>query len=216
MLIDIGFHPLDVKKGVDEAAKVLLEYLLETRSFVKNKKDLMNLAMITTNKDEEISEVISQALIAVGEKAIIQIEESNTGYTHLKVNNYYFNIKIFFNQIEEGMFITNGLASAEFMTFTQESSLILENPLVLVVKSSISQISDLVKTMEYIKSIERPLIIFSPEIKKEPLSLLLYNLRKENLNVNFIIIKMVSVWLLIFLIISVIVRIWKYLMTSVP
>ena len=184
MLIDIGFHPLDVKKGVDEAAKVLLEYLLKTRSFVKNKKDLMNLAMITTNKDEEISEVISQALIAVGEKAIIQIEESNTGLTHLKVKNNYY--KYFIIQIEEGMFITNGLASAEFMTFTQESALVLENPLVLVVKSSVNQISDLVKTMEYIKSIERPLIIFSPEIKKEPLSLLLYNLRKENLNVKFI------------------------------
>jgi chaperonin GroEL len=126
--------------------------------------------MITTNKNQEISEVISEALIQVGEKAIIQIEESQTGYTELKT--------------EEGMFLNNGVASSEFLTFSAESNLIYENPLILVVRDPITEISQIVKTMEYIKSIERPLVIFSPEMKKEPLSLLLYNSRKNNINVR--------------------------------
>ena len=82
------------------------------------------------------------------------------------------------------MFLSNGVCSAEFMTNSSDNNLVFENPLVLVVNTPITEIHQLVKTMEYIKSIQRPLIIFSPEIKKEPLSLLLYNLKKGNINVS--------------------------------
>ncbi len=166
----MGFHPLEVKKGIEQASKSLIDYFEKTKSYVKTKQDLWNLAMITTNKNKEISEVISEALIQVGEKAIIQIEESQTGFTELK--------------IEEGMFLNNGVASSEFLTFSADSNLIYDNPLILVVRDPITEISKIVKTMEYIKSIERPLVIFSPEMKKEPLSLLLYNMRKNNINVR--------------------------------
>lgn len=169
-MISLGFHPLEVKKGIQQASKSLIDYLEKTKSYVKTKQDLWNLAMITTNKNREISEVISEALIQGGEKAIIQIEESQTGATYLK--------------IEEGMFLNNGVASSEFLTFSPESNIIYDNPLILVVRNPITEISQIVKTMEYIKSIERPLVIFSPEMKKEPLSLLLYNMRKNNINVK--------------------------------
>ncbi len=172
-MVSLGFHPLEVKKGIQQASKSLIDYLEKTKSYVKTKQDLWNLAMITTNKNTEISEVISEALIQGGEKAIIQIEESQTGATHLK--------------IEEGMFLNNGVASSEFLTFSPESNLIYDNPLILVVRNPITEISQIVKTMEYIKSIERPLVIFSPEMKKEPLSLLLYNMRKNNINVKKIL-----------------------------
>ena len=79
------------------------------------------------------------------------------------------------------MFLSNGLASPEFLNNSNENSLTLDNPLIIVCECKISHPSQLIKPLEYIKSLNRPLIIFSPEIKKEALSLLLYNIKKDNL-----------------------------------
>jgi chaperonin GroEL (HSP60 family) len=86
------------------------------------------------------------------------------------------------------MFISNGFASSEFVSNQTTNDLILENPLILVVSQPIKEIEDIVKVMEFVKTIDRPLVIFSPEIAKEPLSVLLYNQRKTGLNVCNILI----------------------------
>ncbi len=123
--------------------------------------------MITTNRNKEISEIITKGLEAAGSDIVINLEESITGDTELK--------------IDEGMFINHGCASQDYLTSISDNTLHLDNPLVVVVGDPIKEISDIIKTLEYIKALERPLILFSPEIKKEPLSVLLYNSRKENM-----------------------------------
>lgn len=84
--MDIGFNPMEVKKGLEFASKKFLEYLEEKRATVKDKKDIYNLAMVTTNNNEEISDIVSKALEVSGNKAVINIEESQTGLTELKVS----------------------------------------------------------------------------------------------------------------------------------
>jgi chaperonin GroEL len=84
-LIDIGFHPIEVKKGIEFAAKKMIEYLEEIKIKIKTHKDLFDLAMITTNQNVEISEIVSEALSKVGLKGLITLEESQTGNTQLKV-----------------------------------------------------------------------------------------------------------------------------------
>jgi chaperonin GroEL len=125
--------------------------------------------MITTNQNAEISEIVAEALYKVGLKGLITLEESQTGKTELK--------------IEEGMFINYGIASNEYIMNQADKTLYLENPLIIVIVDTIENIGDIVKVMEYAKNIERPLIIFTSEIKKEPLSVLLYNQRKQGSNV---------------------------------
>ncbi len=161
-----------MKKGIEFAAKKLLEYFEEIKIHIKSHKDLFNLAMITTNQNEEISEIIAEALDKVGLKGTITLEESQTGKTALK--------------IEEGMFISYGMASVDYIMNQADNYLYLENPLVIVIADTIHNIGEIVKVMEYAKSIERPLIIFTSEIKKEPLSVLLYNQRKQGSNVNLL------------------------------
>lgn len=126
--------------------------------------------MITTNQNAEISEIVAEALSKVGLKGLITLEESQTGKTELK--------------IEEGMFINYGIASMDYILNQADNTLYLENPLVIVIADTIDNIGDIVKVMEYAKSIERPMVIFTTEIKKEPLSVLLYNQRKQGSNVN--------------------------------
>jgi len=127
--------------------------------------------MISTNQNQEISEIIAEALFKVGLKGLITLEESQTGKSALK--------------IEEGMFINYGLASLDYILNQADNSLYLDNPLVIVIADTINNIGEIVKVMEYAKSIDRPLIIFSSEIKKEPLSVLLYNQRKQGSNVKY-------------------------------
>jgi chaperonin GroEL len=88
-MVELGFHPLEVKKGIDMASKKLLEFFEEIKIEIKNKRELFNLAMITTNHNEEISKIVSEGLISVGPKGIIQIEESPTGNTEIKVKKEY-------------------------------------------------------------------------------------------------------------------------------
>jgi len=149
---------------------MIIQYFEEIKIKIKSYKDLYNLAMITTNQNPEISEIVAEALYKVGLKGVITLEESQTGKTGLK--------------IEEGMFISYGLASMEYIVNQADNTLYLENPLIIVIADTIENIGDILKVMEYAKSIERPLVIFTSEIKKEPLSTLLYNQRKQGSNVN--------------------------------
>ncbi len=82
------------------------------------------------------------------------------------------------------MFINYGIASQEYIMNQVDKTLYLENPLIIVIADSIENIGSIIPIIEYAKSIEKPMIIFTSEIKKEPLSVLLYNQRKQGSNVR--------------------------------
>ena len=89
-MINLGFHPLEVKKGIERSSKKVLDYLESIKTQLKSSEELYSLAMITTNKDKGISEVVSKALVESCNKSIIQIEESFTGLTELRVIFKYY------------------------------------------------------------------------------------------------------------------------------
>jgi chaperonin GroEL len=100
-LVSLGFHPLDIKKGIEHAADIFIKELSNIKVLVRNKEDLYSLAMITTNKDKEISQIVTEALINLGLSGIISLEESPTGESRLI--------------IYQGMSLPHGLASIEFI-----------------------------------------------------------------------------------------------------
>lgn len=99
-MVDIGFHPLEVKKGIEIASNTFIQYLENMKKVIVNKKELHNLAMITTNRDTNVSDIVSEAIFQLGVDGLIEIEESPTGLTELL--------------ILEGMSILNGYVSKEF------------------------------------------------------------------------------------------------------
>jgi chaperonin GroEL len=99
-LVDIGFHPLDIKRGIDHSLNVFLKELDKNKVRIRNKTDLQNLAMITTNKNKEISEIVSEAILTLGVSSMISLEESPTGDNKLI--------------IYQGMSLTFGMATKEF------------------------------------------------------------------------------------------------------
>jgi chaperonin GroEL (HSP60 family) len=90
-MVNNGYHPVDVKKGIEYAGKILLDFLDVTKRKIRKKEEIYNLAMITTNKDKIISKIITEALMKTGSNGFLNIEESPTGLTELLVN--FFIIK---------------------------------------------------------------------------------------------------------------------------
>ena len=104
---------MDIKRGMNIAAAKFIDRLEEFAKPIETRKDLMNLAMISTNNDFEISEVISTGLIELGVSGIINIEQSMNGFSELIVI-------IFIIKISKGMTIANGLASLDFISDPNE------------------------------------------------------------------------------------------------
>lgn len=89
-MVNNNYHPIDIKRGIELAGKIFLEFLEKTKRKVNKKEDLFNLAMITTNKDKIISEIITESLMKTGLNGFLNIEESPTGLTELLVINFLF------------------------------------------------------------------------------------------------------------------------------
>jgi chaperonin GroEL len=100
-LVSIGFHPLDIKKGIELAASMFIKELERLKVLIRKKEDLFNLAMITTNKNKELSEIVTEALVNLGMSGIVSLEESPTGENKLI--------------IYQGMSTANGLASMDLI-----------------------------------------------------------------------------------------------------
>ena len=84
-MVNNGFHPIDLKKGIEYAGKLTLNFLENTKRKINKKSEVYDLAMITTNKDTIISEIITEALLKTGTNGFLNIEESPTGITDLMV-----------------------------------------------------------------------------------------------------------------------------------
>jgi chaperonin GroEL len=84
-MVNNNYHPIDIKRGIELAGKILLEFLEKTKKKVTKKEEIFNLAMITTNKDKLISDIITESLMKTGLNGFLNIEESPTGLTELLV-----------------------------------------------------------------------------------------------------------------------------------
>ena len=84
-MVNSGFHPIDLKRGIEYAGKMTLKFLENSKRKINKRSEIYDLAMITTNKDELISEIITEALVKTGTNGFLNIEESATGINDLMV-----------------------------------------------------------------------------------------------------------------------------------
>jgi chaperonin GroEL (HSP60 family) len=170
-----------LNKGIDYAGKLTLKYLENTKRNINKRSEIYDLAMITTNKDKNISEIITESLMQTGINGFLNIEESPTGLNDLVVKYYSLNIEIFL-KILEGISLTNGLPTKDFMK-ENEDNLEFKDCLILTCLEKINNYDYLVKVLEFAKSTNKSLILFSPSINKQVESMFIYNKRKNGLNV---------------------------------
>ena len=163
-----GADPMAMKRGIDKTVKVAVEALKGISSDVNGKEDIARVASISANNDE-VGELIAEAMEKVSKDGVITIEESKTSNTELNV--------------VEGMQFDKGYVSPYMVTDTDKMEAILENPYILITDKKISNIQEILPLLETLMQQSGKLVIICDDIEGEALSTLVLNKLRGVLNV---------------------------------
>jgi len=163
-----GADPMSIKRGIDKAVNVAVEGLKEISSDINGKEDIARVASISANNDE-IGNLIADAMEKVSKDGVITIEESKTSNTELSV--------------VEGMQFDKGYLSPYMVTDTEKMEAVLDNPYILLTDKKISNIQEILPLLEAIMQESGKLLIICDDIESEALSTLILNKLRGVLNV---------------------------------
>ena len=163
-----GGDTMAIKRGIDKAVEVAVEGLKEISSEINGKEDIARVASISANNNE-IGELIAEAMEKVSKDGVITIEESKTATTGLNV--------------VEGMQFDKGYISPYFVTDTDKMETVMENPYILITDKKISNIQEILPLLEALMGQSGKLVIIADDIESEALSTLVLNKLRGVLNV---------------------------------
>ncbi|MGC8868227.1 MAG: chaperonin GroEL [Sulfurihydrogenibium sp.] len=156
-----GANPVYVKRGIDEAVKIVIEELKKLSKPVSGRKEIEQVATISANNDPEIGKIIADAMEKVGKDGVITVEESKSAETVLEVT--------------EGMQFDRGYLSPYFITNPEKMEAVLENPYILIYEKKINNIRELLPVLEKVVQTNRPLLIIAEDVEGEALATLVVN-----------------------------------------
>ena len=163
-----GADPMAIKRGMDKAVDTAVEGLKEISSQVNGKEDIARVASISAN-NEEIGNLIAEAMEKVSKDGVITIEESKTSNTELNV--------------VEGMQFDKGYLSPYMATDTEKMEAVLDNPYILITDKKISNIQEILPLLESLMQESGKLLIICDDMEGEALSTLILNKLRGVLNV---------------------------------
>ena len=157
--VTAGANPMDLKKGIDIAVSEAVRYIKEVSVPVGDK--IAQVATISANNDEEIGNLIAEAVAKVGHDGIITIEEAKGTETYIQVN--------------EGIQFNTGFLSPYFITDRDKSTCVLENPKVLLYDSKMSTLKEFYEVLEQVMSRKESILIIASDYESEVLDTLILN-----------------------------------------
>ena len=163
-----GADPMAMKRGIDKAVNSAVEELKKISVPVNGKEDIARVASISANNDE-IGELIAEAMEKVSKDGVITIEESKTSNTELNV--------------VEGMQFDKGYVSPYMVTDTEKMEAVVDNPYILITDKKISNIQEILPLLENLMQQSGKLVIICDDIEGEALSTLVLNKLRGVLNV---------------------------------
>ena len=164
-----GMNPMDLKRGIDAAVKVVLEDLASNAKAITTPEEIMQVATIASNGDKVIGNLIAQAFEKVGKDGTITVSEGKTLEHELEV--------------VEGMKFDRGYISPYFVTNQKTLKTEFENPLVLIYEKKISTIQSILPILEHVVKMQRPLLIIAEDVDGEALATLVVNKLRGGLQV---------------------------------
>ena len=163
-----GADPMAMKRGIDKAVNSAVEELKKISVPVNGKEDIARVASISANNDE-VGELIAEAMEKVSKDGVITIEESKTSNTELNV--------------VEGMQFDKGYVSPYMVTDTEKMETVVDNPYILITDKKISNIQEILPLLENLMQQSGKLVIICDDIEGEALSTLVLNKLRGVLNV---------------------------------
>jgi len=165
----VGTNPIEIKRGMDYAVKLVVEHIKAIAKPVANKEEITQVATISANSDIAIGALIADAMDRVGKHGVITVEEAKGIESELEV--------------VEGMQFDRGYLSSYFVTNTDKMEAVIENPLLLICDKRISSVKELLPLLEQTAKHGRGLIIIAEDVDGEALAALVVNKIRGTLNV---------------------------------
>ncbi len=159
--IAAGAKTMQIKRGIDKAVDAIVEELSRLSKPIKSSKESAQVGTCAANQDEEIGQMIAQAMDKVGKDGVITVEEGKSLDTDV--------------ELVEGMQFDKGYISPHFVNKLETMECDLEKPFILVHERKISTVKDLVPLLEKIAQSGRPLVIIAEDIEGEALATLVVN-----------------------------------------
>ena len=164
-----GANAISLKKGIDKASDFLVSKIEELAKPISDSNAIAQCGTIAAGNDEEVGQMIADAMDKVGKEGVISLEEGKSMTTELEVT--------------EGMRFDKGYISPYFATDTERMEAVLDEPYILLTDKKIGLVQDLVPVLEQIARTGKPLLIIAEDIEKEALATLVVNRLRGVLNV---------------------------------
>jgi len=164
-----GMSPMDLKRGMDQAVKIVLEDLQAQATMIESPESIKSVATIASNGDEAIGDLITKAFEKVGKDGTITVADGKTLEHELEV--------------VEGMQLDRGYISPYFVNNAKLQKVEMENPLVLLYDKKISSVQSILPVLEQVAKTQRPLFIMAEDVDGEALAVLIVNKLRGGLKV---------------------------------
>ncbi|BBX04362.1 chaperonin GroL [Mycolicibacterium moriokaense] len=161
-----GANPIALGSGISKAADAVSEALLAAATPVSDKTGIAQVATVSS-RDEQVGELVGEAMTTVGNDGVVTVEESSTLNTELEVT--------------EGVGFDKGFISAYFITDFDSQETVFEDALVLLHREKISSLPDLLPLLEKVAEAGKPLLIVAEDVEGEALSTLVVNAIRKTL-----------------------------------
>ncbi len=167
--VTAGANPMSIKRGIDRAVAKVVEELQALSTDTKGKREIAQVGAISANNDEEIGNLIADAMEKVGKDGVITVEEAKGLETTLET--------------VEGMQFDRGYLSPYFVTDPERMEAVLEDAMILIHDKKISSMKDLLPVLEKVAQQGRPLLIIAEDVEGEALATLVVNKLRGTLKV---------------------------------
>ncbi len=155
-----GANPMALKRGIERAVAAVVESIKAQAKEVESKDEIAQVAAISA-ADQQIGEVIAEALDKVGKDGVVTVEESNT-----------FGMEL---EFVEGMQFDKGFISPYFVTDPERMEAVLEEPYIALVNKKLSSVQELLPLMEKVLQAGKPLLVIAEDVEGEALATLVVN-----------------------------------------
>ncbi len=168
--VTAGSNPMELKRGIEKAVAMVVEEMHKLSKPTREKKEIAQVGTISANNDEDIGEIIAEAMDKVGKEGVITVEEAKAMETTLEA--------------VEGMQFDRGYLSPYFVTDAERMECVISEPYILIYDKKISNMKDILPLLEQIAKMGKPLLIVAEDVEGEALATLVVNKLRGTLNVS--------------------------------
>ena len=155
-----GANPMVIRKGIEKAVKAAVDEIKNIAKPMEGKESIAQVAAISAN-DEEVGQLIAEAMEKVGNDGVVTVEESKGFVTELEV--------------VEGMQFDRGYISPYMVTDTDKMEAVLDDPYILITDKKISNVQEILPLLEKVVQQGKPLLIIAEDMEGEALATLVVN-----------------------------------------